>query len=122
MILGAGEPYAGGCTGGGKLCEDNRKAEVQGPLYNRCGRADGIQPGRIPFEEMVCLEQETIKSTVVPVNVDVTAALFIPSFRSRRSVISPYIRRDRRTEITTDLTEDKDAGKHRCIRDMKKGC
>ena len=28
-----------------KLCEDNRKAEVQGPLCNRCGRADGIQPG-----------------------------------------------------------------------------
>ena len=69
--------------------------------------------GRIPFEEMVCLEQETIGNlTVVPVNVDVTATVIHSRKLQIRAVcdIAVHTEETVETEITTDLTEDKDAG------------
>ena len=69
--------------------------------------------GRIPFEEMVCLEQETIGNlAVAPVNVDVTATVIHSRKLQIRAVcdIAVHTEEAVETEITTDLTEDKDAG------------
>ena len=123
-------PYATGDVGGVILCggslmlEDVRVVEnyvkITGKLKFRvlyvtdaAERTVSSLEGRIPFEEMVCLEQETIGNlAVAPVNVDVTATVIHSRKLQIRAVcdIAVHTEEAVETEITTDLTEDKDAG------------